>query len=426
MDFLLEPAIARAWFIIQPTMTNMVCPRHVVATAVFVMAAACSDGGKGSGGAGGAGTGGSGGSAGATATGGGPGAGGTVGGSASGGAAATGGSSAVAPNASGGTTVGGGAGGASAGGTGGGAFPSGGTFGSAGTTSLGGVTGAGGAPSPVDAAQASGDAAGSGDGAATGTDGAVASACTRELLESTVDAYFKALAAHSAAGLPLAANAKFTENGKVLKVGEEGLWKTAGVLKYAHSALDPEGCNTASEAVVPDGNTDIPFALRLKLRDQQITEIETIAVRAGDYKLNGGNFSSDTNAIIQSAAGLKWEEPIALGQRNTREELVAWMDKYFRVFPRGVCNTTSACKRLENGGGSFSCSAGASCDPGQPNPASKPAVESHIIFADVETGVGVGFALFMGNADMHMFKMYGGQVHAVHAILGAATSTGWE
>jgi hypothetical protein len=53
-------------------------------------------------------------------------------------------------------------------------------------------------------------------------------------------------------------------------------------------------------------------------------------------------------------------------------------------------------------------------------------LKSHIIFSDVETGIGVGFDLFMGNADMHMFKMYGGKVYAVHAILGAASSTGWD
>jgi len=32
----------------------------------------------------------------------------------------------------------------------------------------------------------------------------------------------------------------------------------------------------------------------------------------------------------------------------------------------------------------------------------------------------------MGNADMHMFKRYGGKTYAVHAVLGAATSTGWD
>jgi hypothetical protein len=34
--------------------------------------------------------------------------------------------------------------------------------------------------------------------------------------------------------------------------------------------------------------------------------------------------------------------------------------------------------------------------------------------------------MFMGNTDMHMFKMYGGQVYAVHAVLGGATSSGWD
>ena len=49
-----------------------------------------------------------------------------------------------------------------------------------------------------------------------------------------------------------------------------------------------------------------------------------------------------------------------------------------------------------------------------------------ILLADPDTGIGVGMTMFMGNTDMHMFKMYGGQVYAVHAILGGATSSGWE
>ena len=101
----------------------------------------------------------------------------------------------------------------------------------------------------------------------------------------------------------------------------------------------------------------------------------------------------------------------------------AWIDKYFRIFPRGVCNTTSACRRLENGGGNFVCSNGGSCDSGQPT--GNAGMTPRSILADVETGIGVGFTMFMGNTDMHMFKMYGGQVHAVHAILGGASSSGW-
>ena len=93
------------------------------------------------------------------------------------------------------------------------------------------------------------------------------------------------------------------------------------------------------------------------------------------------------------------------------------------MFPRGVCNTASSCRRIENGGGNFTAAAGASCASGQPRGHGD---DPALLLADLETGVGVGFTMFMGNTDMHMFKMYGGQVYAVSAILGGATSSGWE
>jgi len=366
----------------------------------------------------------------------------------SGGAPGSGGSS----SSSGGATGSGGA--VSSGGkTGsGGAAASGGTAGSdgaassGGKTSSGGVTGSGGESFPPPGGKsgsggsgghtggAGGSAPGSGGagGSVSGGGGATASGCTREFLKSTVDAYFTALAAHSSATLPLASNVKVTENGKVLTVGQDGLhdglhdglWKTAGTLKGAHSALDTTSCSTASEAVVPDGTMDIPYALRLKLVNQQITEIETIAVHPGDYQVSGSAFASDTGAILMSDMTVHWEQAVPLAMQNTYTELTSWIDKYFRVFPAGVCNTASSCKRLENGGGSFSCSAGASCQAGMP--AGTPVLKSHAIFADTDSGIGVGFDDFMGNCDMHIFKMYGGMVYQVDAVLGACSSTGWD
>jgi len=263
-----------------------------------------------------------------------------------------------------------------------------------------------------------------GTGGTGGSGGSGATACTRELLRSTITATFTALAAHSSSTLPLAANVKFTENGKVMAPGE-GLWRTAGAVKYSQSALDVEICSSATHAVVPEGNMDIPVALRLKLQNQMITEIETIAVRPGDYKLSGQTFASNTGAIIAANNTVMWETAPAADQRNTRAELIAWIDKYFRMFPRGVCNTVSSCRRLENGYGTFNCTdGGTSCAAGQPT--GTPAMNPRILLADPDTGIGVGMTMFMGNTDMHMFKMYGGQVYAVHAILGGATSSGWE
>jgi hypothetical protein len=314
----------------------------------------------------------------------------------------------------------------------GGANPTGGTLATGGSaaggkTGAGAPSGGGGGMAPNGGSSGTPTAGGGGalaTGGSGGSGGGTPAGCTRELLKSTIEAYFKALAAHDPSTLPVADNVKFTEDGATLELGEKGLWKSAGAVKHTHSALDTEECQSATQAVVPDDGEDIPMALRIKLVSGKITEIETIVVHPGDYKVSGSNFNSNTEAMIKSASTVKWEEAVPADQRATRDEITSWMDKYFRVFPRGVCNVTSDCKRLENGGGNFDCGAGASCATGAPT--GTPELDPRLILADTETGVGVGFTMFMENADMHMFKMYGDQVHAVQAVLGQAGSSGWE
>jgi hypothetical protein len=254
--------------------------------------------------------------------------------------------------------------------------------------------------------------------------GGDATGCTRELLQSTVDQYFKALAAHNPMMLPLADNAKFTEDGQMLQLGMGGMWQTAGMVKYAHSALDVESCSSVSEAVVPDGMRDIPYGLRLKLQGQKISEIETIAVQSGDYKVFGSDFASNPAAISKSATTVKWVDSVPEAQRNTRAEIEKWLNKYFRSFPSGGCNLASNCQRLENGGGNFTCDAALTCSDAEPS-ATGGALRPRLFVIDVERGIGVGFVMFMGHTDFHMIKMYGGQIYAVHAILAAAMSPGW-
>jgi len=284
-----------------------------------------------------------------------------------------------------------------------------------------GSGGAGGAPSSGAGGRGEGGRGGmsGGDGGATGGTGNTAG-CTRELLQTTLDAYFTALAAHDKSPLPLADTVKFTENGATMELGSAGLWKTAGAVKYEQTALDTEKCMTASHAVVPDGTMDIPLALRLRLVNGKLTEIEHIAIHQGDYSV-----ASNTSAMISADMTVHWDDPVPEDQRNSYDELTKWMDKYYRAFPQGVCNTASGCKRLENGGGSFDCASGAGCMAGDPT--GTPKLTPRLILADAERGIGVGFTMFTGGyTDMHMFKMYGGKVYAVHAILGSAGSSGWD
>ena len=173
---------------------------------------------------------------------------------------------------------------------------------------------------------------------------------------------------------------------------------------------------------------DLPVALRIKVEGGEMTEIETIVVRPGDYT---ASFAVDSNpaAIIAIADDIGWHDEVPAAQRATRQELTSWIDKYFRAFPSGVCNVTGACRRLENGGGNFSCGSGASCSANTPT--SGGAFEPRVIVVDEVRGIAAGFTIFdfqtTGHLDMHMMKMSGGQVHAVHALLRDTNGeSGWD
>ncbi|HEY3498428.1 MAG TPA: hypothetical protein VGK73_27230 [Polyangiaceae bacterium] len=302
---------------------------------------------------------------------------------------------------------------------------SGGTTGPTGGTSSGG-TSAG--TSPGGAGQNGGAGAGGAGGGASGSGGAGSGECTRALLDGLLDDYFAALSAGDPSTLPLAANVKFTENAEVTEIGTTDFWNDAGDTKYSQRALDTEACSVAAQAVIPEGGTDLPVGVRIKVENGEMTEIETIVVRPGDYTASFA-VASNPGAIISGADAIGWHDEVPEADRATREKLSSWVDKYFRAFPSGVCNVTSACRRLENGGGNFSCGTGASCTAN--TPATGGPFEPRVIVVDELRGIAAGFTIFDymtdGHLDMHMVKMSGGQVHAVHAILRDTNGeSGWD
>jgi hypothetical protein len=159
-----------------------------------------------------------------------------------------------------------------------------------------------------------------------------------------------------------------------------------------------------------------------------MTEIETIVVRPGDYTASFA-VDSDPAAIIAIADDIGWHDDVPEADRATRQELSGWVDKYFRAFPSGVCNVSGACRRLENGGGDFSCGSGASCSANTPTTGG--VFEPRVIIVDELRGIAAGLTIFdfqtTGHLDMHMMKMSGGEVHAVHAILRDTDGeSGWD
>jgi hypothetical protein len=270
--------------------------------------------------------------------------------------------------------------------------------------------------------------AGATTGGSSGSGGGPSGECTRALLDGLLDQYFAALSAGDPSSLPLAANVKFTENAEEVDVGETEFWRDAGDTKYSQRALDTEACSAAAQAVIPEGGTDRPVGLRIRAAGGMLTEIETIVVRPGDYTASFA-VASDPAKIISTAPGIGWHEEVPAAERATRQQLTAWVDKYFRAFPAGVCNVTTACRRLENGGGDFSCGAGASCSANTPTTGGT--FEPRVTVVDEVRGIAAGFTIFdfqtTGHLDMHMIKMSGGEVHAVQAILrDTEGESGWD
>lgn len=232
-----------------------------------------------------------------------------------------------------------------------------------------------------------------------------------------VDAYFASLAAHDPGQLPLANDVKFTENGDEVTLGE-GLWANAGMVKFKESLFDVDECGSVTQAVVPEGNADLPFALRLAFEARTITEIETIAVRSGDYVVD-----SNPGAMI-ALASEAWEDLVPEAERATRAQLVGWVDKYFRMFPMGGCDLAADCRRMENGF-SLACNVGATCS--SEALAGAAVMMPRNILADVEAGLAAGFTMFQGRyTDVHMIKYAAGEVHGVHTILAEADGSGWD
>jgi hypothetical protein len=110
-------------------------------------------------------------------------------------------------------------------------------------------------------------------------------ACDRACLEGFVDRYLDAVIAHDPKQLPLARDVKFTENGVRLEVGDAH-WRTVtGKGTYRLFVTDAEAGQVTfigtirEEARGPEGSPSA-LALRLKVRNRQITEIETLVIRS--------------------------------------------------------------------------------------------------------------------------------------------------
>lgn len=173
----------------------------------------------------------------------------------------------------------------------------------------------------------------------------VAPGCDRTCMTGMVDRYLAALVRHDPAGLPLNRDVKFTENTARLKVGSEGLWIGASELPsgFRIYAVDVGAGQVGFYGVMMERDRPLIIALRLKLVNGQITEIEHVLAR---------NLRADA---VQNLAKPRPEfiTPLPAANRLPRQQMVNIADSYFEAIEHAngkLAPFAEDCVRRENGG----------------------------------------------------------------------------
>jgi len=264
-------------------------------------------------------------------------------------------------------------------------------------------------------------------------------ACDRNCLAGFVTKYLDAVIARKPGDLPLAPNARFTEDCKEMKLGE-GFWKTASRLTdYRRDILDVRQGVAVSFLVFEENSSPVLFVMRLKIAGNKIAEIETMVVH---NQKEGMLFNLSNLKTVSKMMVSKPEK----SELNSREELT----KAALTYPAGLkigsfvkvdSPMAPDAYRFENGQlmAGPGCTFFKGCDnmKTQMIPTLSK-ITNRVIAVDEELGVialrmnfGPG-SLFQGDGELdvwHSYKIYGGLIHAAEAfckIVPSGTKSGWE
>lgn len=173
-------------------------------------------------------------------------------------------------------------------------------------------------------------------------------ACDRACLVGFIDQYLDALVAQDPKRLPLAANVKFTENGQRLTLGD-GFWNSVtGKGTYRIDIADPAAGQVATFVTMreaPAPGTPLIMALRLKVENRRLTEIEVLLAHSEGGAKNLEMLGKPREALLRAT-------PAA--ERMSRTDLVRVANMYFSGMQqndgKGQYPFAKDCDRLENGG----------------------------------------------------------------------------
>jgi hypothetical protein len=170
--------------------------------------------------------------------------------------------------------------------------------------------------------------------------------CDRACLYDVADRYLDALVNKDVSRAPLAPELKFTENGVQMPL-PDGLWNTISTSRgYDLKIADVRAGQVALIDVVEEHGTPGIVALRLRVQDGLITEVESVLSR----KIDTSPFPVTDGLTAPDAV---WSENVPIARRNQRERMISVADGYFDTLQLndGTLFTqfTDDCNRVENG-----------------------------------------------------------------------------
>jgi hypothetical protein len=172
-------------------------------------------------------------------------------------------------------------------------------------------------------------------------------ACDRACLNGFVDQYLDAVVAHDPSRLSVTQFVKFTENGQHLVLGD-GFWRTAtGRGSYKFYIDDTRAGQVGFLGTMKEAGQLVILALRLRIDNRKISEIETILGRGQLAQGGAGNLEKMGNPRPA------FSEDIPTGERS-RLELIKTANKYFSAMQQNDGKGDYSffgddCNRLENG-----------------------------------------------------------------------------
>ena len=170
-----------------------------------------------------------------------------------------------------------------------------------------------------------------------------AAACNRDCLVGVLNQWLDALPTHSAKGLPIASNIRFTEQAVAIPVGD-GLFVSAtqAPTTFKIVAADPATGQVGAIVVMKQWDKPVLLSLRLKVVNGKITEAEHV-IAADLNKGEMGNLTTPRQPLL---------DDVPAAQRTPRAQMLAAANAYFDSIEQDngdVAPYAEDCTRHENG-----------------------------------------------------------------------------